>query len=123
MLAPELKIIAKEMKLPNRYKKKKELINYMLTYGCQQTTLIPTSSMYDELRRIAIKHLGQCVKLDPLLYKAFYKIYVLYTIGTNLDRPSDTAFFISRINMGQITLPSYTIQDVDLFANDVVFEK
>lgn len=115
-------MIYKEFKIRKKKQSaKKDLIKLIIDHCNKQATITPSKTMYDVLKSRIRKLMGYCVKLHASLYKTFYKIYVMYTVGTNLFKLSDVSLFMSRVNKGEIILPEFQVQDVDLFENEASF--
>lgn len=121
----QVKKVAKTYKLPSKKLslRKKDLIEAIIEQCIKQPTISSSESRYDVLRKNVIKQMGLSMKLDPLVHKTLYKVFVLYTIGTNLYKLSDVSLFMIRMNTNEIILPTIKVQDVDLFATKDAFER
>lgn len=115
--------VTKTFKLKKKKRRKKELIEDLIEHCKKQPTITPSKTMYDALTTNVKKELGHSMKLDRLVFRIFYKIFVLYTIGTELYKIGDAYLFMSRINKNEIILPTIKLQDVDLFTTEESFER
>lgn len=97
------------------------LINAIIQHCNNQTTITPSETLADILLIHIKQFMGYSIKLDTTMHKTIYKMHVLYTIATNLLRPADLYLFMSRVDKGEIILPNFKIQDVELFENEVDF--
>lgn len=92
---------------------KEERIQILLKYCSTQSTLMSTMSSKDLVMREVKQKLGNCFKIKKEFQDHFYNIYLLATF-TNPAFSNINDFFTNILGL-KICLPSYTIQDYDVF--------
>lgn len=121
----QIQSICKEFKIRKKKNQstKKDLIRLIIEHCNKQATVTPSKTLFDVLRTRIKRIMGYCIKLSLSLHKTFYKIFALYTIGTNLFKIADVNLFLMRLNKGEIVLPEIKVQDVDLFEDAACFAR
>lgn len=115
----ELKGIRDSFRLKAKIGKKTELIEYLLENCNKQTTLTLSKNSNQILRDRISEKLGPCVKLSDKFYDLFYRIHLLYALGSSSDfsKPHNLYQFIDNIDNGSIVLPDKLIDTSPLFAS------
>lgn len=121
---PDIKAICISFKIKIKAQTKPALIETLLKHCSKQTTLFFTKSSDQILKERIINKLGKCVKLSDALYKMFFKLHLLYSFATpDFLKPADLHQYLRLIMYGDLILPKYTIDCVDIFESIEDFER
>lgn len=124
LLLDDIKAICKSFKFKTKPEGKSKLIESLIKHCSKQTTLTFSKSSGQILRQRAESKLGKLIKLSDNLYNVFYKIHLLYSF-TNPEfmKPSDLHIFLRKILYGDIVLPQYDIDSMDVFESTEEFQR
>lgn len=114
----ELREIRDSFRLKAKIGKKSQLIEYLLENCSKQTTLTLSKNSNQILRDRISEKLGPCVKLSDKLYDLFYRIHLLYALGSSeFSKAFNLYQFIDGVENGNIVLPEKFIDTAPLFAS------
>ncbi|KRT85864.1 hypothetical protein AMK59_2332 [Oryctes borbonicus] len=118
LVANDVKAIHDTLRLKSKQKKKPLLIDNILNYIKSQTTLHPTISSDERVRKMIFNKLEDVVQINPLFYTAFYKAHLLYMYtNPEFDIPSGLYHRLHNIRSGGILHPPLICQDCIIFRN------
>lgn len=118
----DIKELHDNLRLKTKQKKKDLLIDAILKYVNNQTTLHPTISLDKKVKQMVSRKLGDLVQITPTFYTAMGKVHLLCSYGNpELDIPNGLYLRIKNLKYGNISHPDFVCKDEVIFNNEQEF--